>query len=53
MTAGHTNEAQAKIVRDALRALAGKTTNPRIMTAAMQMTVADDETLAGLARCIR
>lgn len=53
MTAGHTPEAQAQIVRDALKALANSTRNPRVMTAAMQMTVADDETLASLARMIR
>jgi transaldolase len=49
----HTTEAQAAIVRNALKAVAGATTNPRIMTAAMQLTVADDETLASLARKLR
>ena len=49
----HTTEAQAAIVRTALKSLAGSTTNPRIMTAAMQLTVADDETLASLARKLR
>lgn len=53
MNAGHTTEAQAKIVRDALKAIAGTTTNARVMTAAMTLTIADDELLASFARKIR
>jgi hypothetical protein len=53
MNAGHTTEAQAKIVRDAAKAIAGLTTNPRVMTALMTLTIADDETLAKFARKIR
>lgn len=49
----HTTEAQAAIVRNALKALANTVTNPRVMTALMQLTVADDETLTSLARKIR
>jgi hypothetical protein len=48
-----TTEAQARIVRDALKAQANAVTNPRIMTALMQLTVADDDTLASLARKLR
>lgn len=49
----HTTEAQAKIVRDAAKAIAGLTTNPRVMTALMTLTIADDDTLAAFARLIR
>lgn len=49
----HTPQDQARIVRDALKALANTTTNPRVMTALMQLTVADDETLASFARMVR
>lgn len=49
----HTTEAQAKIVRDAAKAIASLTTNPRVMTALMTLTIADDETLAKFARKIR
>lgn len=44
---------QAKVVRDALKALAAETYDPRTMTAAASLANADDATLAKLGRLIR
>lgn len=49
----HTPLLQAKVVRDALKALAAETYDPRTMTAAASLANADDATLAKLGRLIR
>jgi hypothetical protein len=54
MTASHTIEAQARIVRDALKVGAAGTSDPALMTLLLKLAAnAPDAVLAKLARSIR
>lgn len=48
-----TNDARAKIVREALKHIATETTSPKIMTAALSLATAGDAVLAKLGRLVR